>query len=111
MVDWISSSADALLPGLYPIPPRSALLMNRGGRFDDATDALAPGLRTVGMVTSALWSDADGDGWLDLIIALEWGGVRYWHNQEGEGFEDLSDDGRIRLSGIRMVDLAGFGRF
>ena len=49
--------------------PRSALLANRGGRFEDVTDALAPGLREVGMVSSALWSDVDGDGWPDLLLA------------------------------------------
>ena len=77
-------------PGLYPQPPRSALLINRGGTFEDVTDILAPGLRTIGMVTSAIWSDVDGDGWPDLLIALDWGGVHYWHNRGGEGFEDLS---------------------
>jgi len=45
-----------VLPGLYPLPPHSALLANRGGKFEDVTDVLAPGLREVGMVTSALWS-------------------------------------------------------
>lgn len=79
-----------VLPGLYPLPPRSSLLLNRGGRFVDVTDSLAPGLSSIGMVTSALWSDADGDGWLDLFVTLEWGGVRYWHNRAGHGFEDLS---------------------
>ena len=45
-----------VLPGQYPQAPRSALLANRGGRFEDVTDTLAPGLREVGMVTSALWT-------------------------------------------------------
>jgi len=27
------------------------------------------------MVTSALWSDVDGDGWPDLLVTLEWGNV------------------------------------
>ena len=53
------------LPGQYPLPPQSALLANRGGKFEDVTDALAPGLREVGMVTSALWTDVDGDGTRD----------------------------------------------
>ena len=78
-------------PGQYPLPPRSALLQNHGGQFEDVTDRLAPGLRKVGMVTSALWTDVDRDGWPDLLLALEWGGVRYWHNNAGLGFEDRSD--------------------
>ena len=78
-------------PGQYPIAPRSALLINRGGRFEDVTDSLAPALREVGMVTSALWSDVDGDGWPDLILALEWGSVKYFHNEQGRGFSDQSE--------------------
>ena len=77
-----------IVPGAYPTAPRSALLMNQGGRFVDVTDALAPGLAHVGMVTAALWTDVDGDGWPDLLIALEWGGIRCWHNDGGRRFED-----------------------
>ena len=32
-----------LLPGQYPLAPQSALLANRGGKFEDVTDTLAPG--------------------------------------------------------------------
>ncbi|HVP12550.1 MAG TPA: FG-GAP-like repeat-containing protein [Phycisphaerae bacterium] len=74
--------------GEYPLSPRSALLINRDGRFDDVTDSMAPGLREIGMVTSALWSDVDGDGWPDLLLTLEWGFVRFFHNEQGKHFED-----------------------
>ncbi len=77
-----------VVPGAYPLPPRSALLVNQGGRFVDVTDTVAPGLANVGMVTAALWTDVDGDGWPDLLIALEWGGIRCWHNDSGRRFED-----------------------
>ena len=62
-----------VVPGQYPTSPRSALWANRGGRFEDVTDQVAPGPAQVGMVTGALWSDVDGDGWPDLLLALEWG--------------------------------------
>ena len=78
-------------PGKYPAAPRSALLRNQGGRFEDVTPTLAAGLAGVGMVTSALWSDVDLDGWLDLVIALEWGGVKCWRNESGRGFVDVSE--------------------
>jgi enediyne biosynthesis protein E4 len=105
-----------LLPGQYPLPPRSALLANRGGRFEDVTDTLAPGLREVGMVTSALWSDVDQDGWPDLLVTLEWGSVRYFHNNQGKGFEDWSERAGFSAAGtgwwtsIAAADFNGDGR-
>ncbi len=96
--------------GSYPESPRSALLANRGGRFEDVTDVLAPGLREVGMVTSALWSDVDGDGWSDLLVALEWGQVKYFHNNQGKGFEDWTEKAGFAAAGNRLVDLDRRGR-
>jgi enediyne biosynthesis protein E4 len=105
-----------ILPGQYPIAPASALLANRGGTFEDVTTALAPGLREVGMVTSALWTDVDGDGWPDLLLALEWGNVRYFHNNQGKGFEDWSEKAGFAAAGtgwwtsIAAADFNGDGR-
>ncbi|MCB1237142.1 MAG: VCBS repeat-containing protein, partial [Verrucomicrobiae bacterium] len=57
-----------VVPGKYPLPARSSLLINDGkGRFAEGADTLAKGLADAGLVTGALWSDADGDGWLDLL--------------------------------------------
>ncbi len=78
-------------PGDYPRTPRSALLRNLGGKFQDVTDTLAPALREVGMVTAALWSDVDGDGWPDLLLTLEWGQVKCFHNRGGKGFDDWTE--------------------
>jgi hypothetical protein len=86
-------------PGLYPTAPRSALLVNRGGRFEDVTGSLAPTLPEVGMVSSALWSDVNGDGWPDLLLALEWGGVKCFRNEEGRGFTDQSEAGGFATAG------------
>ena len=105
-----------VVPGAYPTEPRSFLLANRGGRFEDVTDALAPGLRRVGMVSAALWSDVDGDGWPDLVLALEWGRVTCFHNDRGKGFTDWTDRSGFGAAGvgwwnsIASVDLNGDGR-
>jgi len=72
------------IPGQYPLSPRSRLLRNDGGRFTDITDQTAPTLSRSGMVTSAVWSDADNDGWLDLLVTYEWGPLRLWRNQGGQ---------------------------
>jgi hypothetical protein len=105
-----------VLTGRYPLAPQSALLANRGGKFEDVTDSLAPVLRQVGMVTAALWSDVDGDGWPDLLVALEWGTVKYFHNNQGKGFEDWSEKAGFASAGagwwtsIAAADFNGDGR-
>jgi hypothetical protein len=105
-----------VLPGQYPLAPRSALLANRGGKFEDVTDAIAPGLRAVGMVTSALWTDVDDDGWPDLLLTLEWGHVKYFHNNQGQGFEDWTERAGFASAGtgwwtsIAAADFNGDGR-
>ena len=76
-----------VVPGRYPITPNSRLLRNDGGRFVDVTDTAAKGLRSVGLVTGALWSDVDGDARPDLLVTIEWGPVRYWRNV-GAALED-----------------------
>ncbi len=105
-----------VLPGQYPLPPRSALLANRGGKFEDVTDQIAPGLRNVGLVSAALWSDVDGDGWPDLVLALEWGQVKYFHNDQGRGFTDWTDKAGFASAGtgwwtsLASADFNGDGR-
>ena len=41
----------------------------------------------LGMVTDAVWSDYDGDGWEDLLISREWNSLALLKNQEGKGME------------------------
>jgi hypothetical protein len=104
------------LPGKYPLTPRSALLRNEGGKFLDVTDVVAPAIRDVGMVTAALWTDVDADGWVDLVVAIEWGGVRYFRNVDGERFDDRSQAAGFNLAGsgwwtsLATADFNGDGR-
>ncbi|MEM7395263.1 MAG: CRTAC1 family protein, partial [Verrucomicrobiota bacterium] len=72
-----------IIPGQYPLSPNSRLLVNESGAFSDRTDELTDTLKLSGLITSALWSDVDGDGWLDLLVTTEWGPVRIWKNLEG----------------------------
>ncbi|GAB5559728.1 MAG: VCBS repeat-containing protein [Synoicihabitans sp.] len=58
-----------VVPGEFPTAPESQLLENREGRLVDITPAE---LRKIGMVTTALWTDVDGDRRTDLLIAGEW---------------------------------------
>lgn len=79
------------IPGQYPRTPESHLLRNEKGKFKDITDAAAPGLGQAGLVTSALWTDANNDGWMDLMVTTEWGPVKYYRNKEGF-LEDNSEE-------------------
>ena len=52
------------------------------------------------MVTGALWSDVNGDGWLDLLVTHEWGPVRLFINLKGAKLmEATSGTGLSELSG------------
>ena len=88
-----------VVPGQYPIAPHSRLLQNDGGHFLDVTAEIAPDLQQTGMVTSSLWSDVDGDGWIDLLVTHEWGPVKLFRNRQGQ-LEDLTEStGTQHLSG------------
>lgn len=102
-----------IIPGAYPLSPSSRLFRNDGGRLvpDSGTNGLFAGL---GMVSAALFSDIDGNGWPDLLVALEWGTIRIFLNQQGRlvpgpdvpGLSGLSS----RWNGLATGDLDGDGR-
>jgi hypothetical protein len=80
-------------PGEYPYAPKSFLLrndaspMSAGGiKFTDVTNQLCPKLVNIGMVTSALWTDFDNDGWQDLIVAGEFMPITFIKNEKGKSF-------------------------
>ena len=75
--------AGRLVPGRYPDAPPTRLYRNDAGRFVDATAEFAPALLTAGMVTCAIFSDADGDGDPDLLVAAHWQPIRFLRNDGG----------------------------
>lgn len=83
-------------PSNYPAPAISCLLENRNGKFFDITNARAPELMNIGMVSSALWTDFNNDNNLDLIIAGEWMPVSIFEN-EGDIFRNKTE--KYGLSG------------
>ncbi|MFT5409213.1 MAG: hypothetical protein ACI9NC_001934, partial [Verrucomicrobiales bacterium] len=87
-----------VVPREYPTSPPSRLLRNdssnEGVQFSDVTAAVAPALRQVGMVTAALWSDADNDGDQDLLITCEWGSVKLLRNVDGK-LEDATESSGV----------------
>lgn len=73
--------AGRVSPGLYPTPPRSFLLKNEQGKFVDITPTP---LKNPGMVSTALWTDYNNDGWVDLLLAGEFMPLTFFQNQQGQ---------------------------
>lgn len=70
-------------PGYYGYAGHSYLLENCAGKLKDISSDSMPQLRNVGMITDALWSDYDHDGWLDLIVVGEWMPIKVFINKKG----------------------------
>jgi hypothetical protein len=70
------------IPGRYPEPASSRLYRNENEAFklDEKNTEL---LKDIGMVSGAVFSDFDGDGDPDLILAVEWGPVTVFRNTNG----------------------------
>ncbi|MDG2124558.1 MAG: VCBS repeat-containing protein, partial [Verrucomicrobiales bacterium] len=95
------------VPGQYPVGARSRLLVNDGkGVFEDGTP---DSMRGAMMVTGALWSDVDGDGWVDLLLTSEWGEVLVYRNVEGELGEGEAVAERGWWNSVTGGDLDGDG--
>jgi len=71
-------------------------------------------LEKVGLVSGAVWSDLDGDGFPELILACEWGPIRVFQNQKGKLHEVTSELGLAKhtgwWNGITTGDIDGDGR-
>jgi hypothetical protein len=108
-----------VVPGSYPETPRSRLLRNEtsGGkvRFTDVTDDVGgKDLRLSGMVSGAVWSDVNRDGWPDLLLAHEWGKVALFMNNKGKlALRSVADDDLAKNSGwwlsVDTADMDGDG--
>jgi len=102
-----------VLPGAYPRPVDSRLFRNTGSAFAFDSVNSAP-LRAAGMISSAVFSDVNGDGWPDLILAPEWGSLRLFLNDHGRLHEATAEWGLAgvvgRWNGVTAGDLNGDGR-
>jgi len=82
-----------VLPGSYPKPVSSYIFRNdsKDGKiiFTDITDQVAKGLKDIGLVCDAIWTDFDNDGYTDLILAGEWMPVTFFKNKSGH-FENVT---------------------
>lgn len=86
------------IPGLYPLNTGNILLRNDFDkttgrlRFTDITKQVAGDpLFKAGMITDAVWTDMDKDGWPDLVVTGEWMPVMIFHNENGKRLSGISE--------------------
>lgn len=92
-----------IVPGKYPYPAKSYILENNSDKdsvlFKDVTKDLCPELDSLGLVTSAIWSDFNKDKKIDLIVVGEWTPIIFFENI-GDQFIQLADkSGLEKLTG------------
>jgi hypothetical protein len=88
-----------VIPGRYPQAADSCIYRNVDGQLQLDADNSAV-LRQAGLVTGAVWSDLDGDGFPELVLACEWGPIRVYKNQAGHLSEITGALGLDRYTGL-----------
>ena len=102
-----------VIPGRYPEAADSRIYRNMGGQLqlDEENTRV---LEKVGLVNGAVWSDLDGDGYPELILACEWGPIRVFKNDHGHLHEITKELGLDRYTGwwhgVTTGDIDGDGR-
>ncbi len=101
------------IPGRYPEPASSLIYRNSGSGFEpDSSNNAA--FKSLGMVSGAVFSDLDGDGDPDLVLAPEWGPLSVFVNDKGAFRDTTSELGLSAYTGwwngVTTTDLDGDGR-
>ncbi|MHB1306719.1 MAG: VCBS repeat-containing protein, partial [Limisphaerales bacterium] len=97
------------VPGRYPEPATSLLLIKDGERF-----TVVQRFEQLGLVSGAVFSDLDGDGQPELVLACEWGPVRVFR-RAGGAFREITQELGLAgytgwWAGVATGDLDGDGR-
>ncbi len=100
-------------PGSYPMAPQTYLLRNDGGNFTEVCAEVAPELQRIGMVNAMLWTDLDGDGAEELIVAGEWLPISVFKIEAGKLKNATAKFGFENTQGwwncLKVADLDGDG--
>ena len=89
-------------PKAYPQSGESFLLRNDSGKeglkFTDVSTQWMKGLKEIGLVSDALWTDFDNDNKIDLLLACEWSPLIFLKNT-GTGFQPIQSPALEAASG------------
>jgi len=94
------------IPGRYPEAASSriyrqqvpqTILSAPAWRLDEDNSRT---LEKIGLVSAAIFSDLDGDGYPELILACEWGPVRIFKNDHGKLRETTRELGMEKFTGL-----------
>ena len=73
-----------VIPGRWPERASSRIFHHHGKQLQLQLDIENSRLlEKVGCVTGAVWSDLDGDGFPELLLACEWGSIKIFRNDHG----------------------------
>ena len=101
------------VPARFPAAATSRLFRNEAGELKLDGGGSEP-FAGVGLVSGAVFSDLDGDGDPDLVLACEWGPVRVFRNESGRFVEATASLGlhafRGWWNGVTTGDFDGDGR-
>lgn len=96
-----------LVPGNYGLSPRSYLMANDNGNWNDITP---PALANAGMVTDASWADVDADGDRDLVVVGDWMAISIFKNEAGRlQAPEIVSGSKGWWTRIKAADLDGDG--
>jgi hypothetical protein len=77
----------SLTPGFFPETPESFILVNKSTRnhlqFEKDYTQKDSTLSAAGMVTDALWTDLNKDGWQDLVVVGQFMPITIFENHKG----------------------------
>ena len=101
-------------PGAWPLPARSHLYLRAADGSWTLDQSNETALSTLGLISSAMFTDLDGDGWPELVVTSEFGPVRVLHNEHGR-FVDVTKQLGLaaqssRWNGVSAGDFDGDGR-
>jgi enediyne biosynthesis protein E4 len=103
-------------PGRWPEAGGSVLLKGREGAWQ-ADPENSGSIASSNCVSSALWTDLNGDGYPELILAGEWSALRIYRNERGKlhiwnwpvrgGNSSSSEESLSRMTGLWSSITAG----